>query len=189
MKIQVILGSAREERNGIKVFEWVKKLLSKHKEAEFEFIDLLEWNLPFYNDATSPLYAKSYDDPLITKWSKKIASADGYIIVTPEYNHGYPAVLKNALDHLYHEWVNKPVAFIGYGGSSGGSRAIEQLRQVVNELQMAPIRESILITAIWGAFDEKGDLKDSSHATKLEILMPQLLWWTKALKTARLQSS
>jgi NAD(P)H-dependent FMN reductase len=188
MKIQVIFGSTREGRQGEKVAQWFFKLASKRTDAEYEFIDLRDWQLPMFNNPHSPMTGKYVDD-IVKKWSKKINEADGYVIVTPEYNHGYPAVLKNALDHLYKEWNNKPIAFVGYGASAGGGRAIEQLRLVAAELHMASIRESILIPAIWDAFDETGNPKDISLSTKVDVLLDQLLWWSTALKEAREKKS
>jgi NAD(P)H-dependent FMN reductase len=114
-----------------------------------------------------------------------MAQGDGYVFVTPEYNFGYPAVLKNALDHIYHEWNNKPVGFVSYGGGAGGSRAVQQLRQVVVELQMAPIRAGIVIPFARRLFDESGGIKDEAYDGRANALLEQLLWWTRALKAAR----
>jgi len=130
-----------------------------------------------------------YPNNDVQKWANKVAEADGYIIVSPEYNHGYPAVLKNAFDHIYPEWNNKPVGFVSYG-NAGGARAIEQLRQVVVELQMAPIKHAIHIPSqVYLAIvrPQEGDtsnpfdmLKDNANS-----FLDQLIWWTKALKVAR----
>ncbi|KKW12939.1 MAG: NADPH-dependent FMN reductase [Candidatus Gottesmanbacteria bacterium GW2011_GWB1_49_7] len=125
-----------------KVAPWVLAEAKKHTEAEFELIDLRDWPLPFYNEPTSVTGLTKYSIPLAEKWSEKIRQGDGFLIVTPEYNHGYSAVLKNALDYLYTEWHRKPVAFVSYGGPVGGSRAVEQLRLVSIELKMVPVRES-----------------------------------------------
>jgi NAD(P)H-dependent FMN reductase len=187
LKLKIILGSTRQGRQGEKVYEWTKKLLTNNKAFETEFLDLKEWNLPFYDFATSPAMGKLEDD-LIQKWTKKIAEGDAYIIITPEYNHGYPGVLKNAMDFVYNEWNNKPVAFISYsGGPLGGIRAVEQLRQVVIELQMAPIRNGVHIPAIWQAFDETGNIKTENLAKSAESLFSQLEWWAKTLKAGRTQ--
>ncbi len=186
MKVQVILGSTRPQRQSEKVGKWVIEQISKNKEIEPELIDLRDWPLPFYNEVSGVSYLKgNFSIDLAKKWGKKIGEADGYIIVTPEYNHGYSAVLKNALDYAYVEWNNKPVAFVAYGGMVGGSRAVEQLRQVVIELQMAPIREAVYIPGVWAAFNEDGSPKDSTVNDSLNSLLVQLLWWATALKTAR----
>src|SRR5665213_1973426 len=142
--IQIILGSTREGRSGEKVAKWVAKHASARTDFTSEVLDLKEFNLPFFDSAKSP-GSSGIIAPAATAWSEAVAKGDGYIIVTAEYNHGYPAPLKNALDHLYKEWNNKPVAFVGYGGMAGGSRAVEQLRQVVAELRMISIRECVLI--------------------------------------------
>lgn len=128
-----------------------------------------------------------YTDETVARWAKKIAAADAYIAVTPEYNHGYSAVLKNAFDHLYHEWNNKPIGFLSYG-SVGGARSVEQLRQIAIELQMAPIRNAIYIANFWSLLDTNGQAKPGSFtslAENAEKLFSQLNWWAKALKTAR----
>ena len=183
-KIQIILGSTREGRNGEKVCKWITDIAKKNKETEYEVVDLKEWNLPMFNDPKPPIYGEySYD--YTKKWSKKISEADGYIIVTPEYNHGYPGVLKNALDLLYKEWNNKPVAFVSYGGYVGGSRAVEQLRLVAVELQMTPIREEVNIPFVWQAFDEKGEIINEHLNEKAEGMLKQLDIFTENMKSLR----
>jgi NAD(P)H-dependent FMN reductase len=187
MKIQVILGSTRPQRQSEKIGRWVLEQTSRDSALELELIDLKDWPLPFYQEESGLTSLKGeLSIDLAKKWQEKVKEADGYIIVTPEYNHGYSAILKNALDYAYYEWNNKPIAFVSYGGSAGGSRAVEQLRQVAIELQMAPIRDAIHIPAIWASFDEEGKLKDiEMYNEKLDGLIKQLLWWTKALKAAR----
>ncbi len=183
IKLQIILGSTRDVRLGGTVAQWALEQAMEHKEYQVELVDLKDWNLPMFNASESPATGK-YSLDLVKQWSKKIASADAYIVVTPEYNHGYPGVLKNAMDYLYKEWNNKPIAFVGYGGAAGGSRAVEQLRQVVIELQMAPIRESVVIPNIWSAFAD-GKPGSDAHGKKLDALLGQLHWWAEALKSAR----
>ncbi|MBI2670628.1 NAD(P)H-dependent oxidoreductase [Candidatus Woesearchaeota archaeon] len=185
IKVQIILGSTRQGRYGEKVFKWINDLASKRKDFKVESIDLKDWNIPFLNDPMPPSMGK-YSDTIVQKWAKKIEEADAYLIVTPEYNHGYSAVLKNALDVIYKEWTNKPITFVSYGGYVGGSRAVEQLRQVAVELQMAPIREAVFIPMIWQAFDENGKLKgEEDYNKRAESMLNQLIWWAKALKEAR----
>lgn len=182
-KIQIIIGSTRDERVGDKVAKWVYGIAKRREDFDVELIDLRDWNIPFFNDA-SPAFNPP-KKKIIKEWANKIAEADGYIFVTPEYNHGYPAVLKNALDYLYNEWNNKPVAFVAYGGTVGGSRAVEQLRLVAIELQMAPIREAVYIPLIWDALDESGNPKNKSLEKTANKMISSLLWWTKALNYAR----
>ena len=190
IKIQVILSTTRPGRRSEQIGKWVMSELSNNKEVEAELIDLKEWNLPFFDEAKSMMSIKDEEisSDLIRDWGKKIAEADGYIIVTAEYNHGYPAVLKNALDHAYYEWHNKPIAFVAYGATVGGSRAVEQLRQVAIELQMAPISEAIYIPNIWSKLDKDGNIKEENLRERFESMVKQLLWWTKALKEAREKS-
>jgi len=107
------------------------------------------------------------------------------VLVTPEDNHGYPAALKNALDHVFHPWRRKPVSFVGYGGPGGGVRAVEQLRQVVVELEMVPLRHQVAIPRAYMAFDDRGDLRDAWHAADAERLLDELAWWAGVLRTAR----
>jgi NAD(P)H-dependent FMN reductase len=125
-----------------------------------------------------------YSIELAKEWSKKIAPMDAFIIVTPEYNHGYPAVLKNALDYLYAEWNEKPVAFVSYG-SVGGARVVEQLRLVVAELRMADIRESLHIMRVSSLITDCIFKPEEFHEKKTAAMLAQLDWWAKALKTAR----
>lgn len=184
VSIHVILGSAREGRAGENVFSWLKTELAKREDMRFTFIDLRDWPLPFLDDPNSAPMRKDREQ-LVKKWSETIRKADGYMFVTPEYNHGYSSVLKNALDHLYEEWNNKPVAFVSYGGTAGGSRSAEQLKQVAIELQMAPMHEQVVIPLIWQAFDAQGNFLDKNAQKKLPEMLDQLLWWATALKNAR----
>lgn len=181
MKIQIIFGSTRDGRKGEVVANWIYGLTKQRKDVDFEYIDLKEWNLPFYNDPINPSSGE-YSYTYTKKWSAKIAEGDGYIIVTPEYNHGYPASLKNALDLLYKEWNGKPVAFVSYGGSAGGARAVEQLRQVVLELQMIPIYEAISLVRFFKLFDEQGNLLEDRYNLSANNLLDSLIKWVKKLK-------
>lgn len=185
IKIEVIIGSTREGRFGDKPAKWIFDMLSKKERVEAELIDLRDWPLPFFNEAVSPsMNQGKYANELAAKWAEKVGEADGYIIVTPEYNHGYSAVLKNAIDYVYNEWNNKPVAFVGYG-SMGGARAIEQLREVAVELQMTPIRSAVHIPGFWNYLDENSNLKTGSFDKAAEGMIDQLIWWAQALKSAR----
>ncbi len=160
-KIQIIIGSTREGRVGDKVGNWLFELAQQRKDFQAELVDLKEWNLPLFNDPNSP-GTGNYSYDYTKKWSQKISEGDAYILVTCEYNHGYPASLKNALDHLYKEWNGKPVGFVSYGGIAAGTRAVEQLRQVVQELHMIPSHDEVNIPFVWQAFDGEGKLKDSA---------------------------
>lgn len=145
LKIQIIIGSTRKGRFGEKPARYAFDELGKKEGVEAEVVDLRDWPLPFFDEASSPMrLAGNYESDLAKKWAAKIGEADGYIMTAAEYNHGYTAVLKNAIDWVYREWNDKPVGFIGYG-SVGGSRAIEQLRQVVIQLKMRPISNAVHI--------------------------------------------
>jgi len=143
--IQIIIGSTREGRFSEKPARYMYVELGKRTDVQAELIDLRDWPLPFFDQSVTPSYKKEpYPHEIVERWSAKVGEADGYIIVTPEYNHGYPAVLKNALDWVFKEWAHKPVGFVSYG-SAGGARSVEQLRQVVIELSLVPLRPAIHI--------------------------------------------
>ena len=145
LTMHVIIGSTRQNRFSEKPARYIFDELKKKENIQVELIDLRDWPLPFYDEVISPAVNKgNYASELGKKWAAKVGEADGYIMVTPEYNHGYSAVLKNALDWVFPEWNGKPVGFVSYG-NAGGARAIEQLRQVVIELEMVPIRSAIHI--------------------------------------------
>ncbi|MGI0141909.1 MAG: NADPH-dependent FMN reductase [Candidatus Micrarchaeales archaeon] len=195
IKIKVILGSTRPGRFGDKPAHWILGELKKLDNVDPELLDLKEYPMPFFDQPISPAYGPGkYSDPVIQKWSDKIKEADAFIIVTPEYNHSYSAVLKNALDSVYHEWGKKSVGFVSYG-SVGGARAIEQLRQVVIELQMVPIRHSIHIP--WDIYMNAAKepippnpavfdaLRVGRAGDKVQMFFDQLIWFAKALKNAR----
>lgn len=190
LNIIIILASVREGRFGDKPAAWIMQHAKQTPELEVELLDLKDFPMPFFHDPVSPSMKKTpYTHPEVMRWTAKIAEADAFIIVTPEYNHGYPASLKNAMDWVYQEWNNKPVAFVAYGGV-GGARCVEQLRQVAVELQMAPVRNAIDIT-----FDYMMKAFQDANIDPLELLKPfddkakgmieQLVWWATALKNAR----
>ncbi|MFI5240642.1 MAG: NADPH-dependent FMN reductase [Candidatus Saccharimonadia bacterium] len=146
-KLKVILGSTRDGRVGLKVANWVIEQLTEIPNAEAELLDLKELNLPFLTDSVHPMMrGASYPDSLVQAWSNKISEADAFLILTPEYNHSFPGVLKNAIDLLYSEWSGKPVGFVGYSGvSSSAVRAVSQLIPVVMNLGMIPVPPSTQI--------------------------------------------
>lgn len=183
--ILVVLGSTRHGRQGDKVARWLMSRLQPRSDATFELADLREVALPFFDSPVGPAYGSVAADAL--EWAAQVSSADGFIFVTPEYNHGYPAALKNAIDHLYREWGHKPAAIVNYGGYGGGYRAAEQLRQVIVELKAVPIREQVGIPAIWAAFDETGEPRIGALDAALATMVGELVWWANALIPAREQ--
>jgi NAD(P)H-dependent FMN reductase len=193
LKILAILGSTRQGRYADKPARWILDQLNQAPGIDAELVDLRDWPLPFFDQAVSPAWSPAPpSDALVAAWSAKIAAADGFVVVAPEYNHGYSAVLKKALDWLYREWNHKPVAFVSYGGV-GGARAVEQLRQVAVELKMAPTRTAVHVPAdVFMATMKAGVpkaaqrysatpwLKDAAAA-----IVGGLTWWGHALRSAR----
>lgn len=177
LNVQIILGSTRQGRTSDKIGRAVKKMLDKNGMIhDVEIIDLRDYNLPFLNDEVAPASREVITDPILKKWSDKILQADAFIIIVPEYNSGYPGVLKNALDSLYKEWNNKPVALIGYsGGPSGASNALAQLRQVILALQMIPVETTIKIPSAWKAFDSKGNMENKNFESELNRMVSDLI--------------
>jgi NAD(P)H-dependent FMN reductase len=155
-KIQIILGSTRQGRIGRSIADWVTEVAKKNTDAEFELVDLADWKLPLFDEPTSPMMGRR-DSEHSSKWSEQISKADGFIFVTPEYNHSFPAALKNALDYLNAEWANKPVALVSYG-FAGGTRAIESLHPVLAELLLRPVKPNVNITIGMNNYSETGQL-------------------------------
>ncbi|MGD0328096.1 MAG: NAD(P)H-dependent oxidoreductase [Minisyncoccia bacterium] len=198
LKIYVIIGSTRQNRFSEKPARYLYEELKKKKDIQAELIDLRDWPLPFFDEPMGPSMLKgNYSHELAKKWAAKVGEADGYIIVTPEYNHGYPAVLKNALDWVYTEWNKKPVGFVSYG-SVGGARSVEQLRQVVVELQMVPIRNAIHIPGdvYVAVMNEKvpvnpelfKPLRSGMGGDRVEMFFNELIAIAGMLKTLRTQA-
>lgn len=183
-RIQVILGSTREGRAGDKVARWFVDLAAQRSDVEIELVDLRDFPLPFFDSPVSPKRALS-DDPRVRAWAAKVDEADGYVFVTPEYNYGYPAVLKNAVDHIYYQWNDKPVGFVGYGGVAGGIRAVQQLRQVVVELGLAQVRTQVLIPKVFAAFDDAGQPVDAMHAKTAAALLDEVADWARMFQARR----
>ncbi|MGH9175480.1 MAG: NADPH-dependent FMN reductase [Vicinamibacterales bacterium] len=182
-QILTILGSTREGRFGETVAGWFNQIAAAREDIEARPVDLRDYDLPFFDAARSPSSGVIAEEA--REWADLVGGADGYVIITPEYNRGYPAVLKNALDHLYAEWNNKPVGFVSYGGSAGGSRSVEQLRLVAIELQMAPIREGVVIPMARANFNEQGQPTNAALNDRANSMLNQLAWWARTLKTAR----
>lgn len=195
IKIKVIVGSTRQNRFSEKPAQWIFEEAEKMEGVEVEMLDLRDYPMPFFDEPTSPsMLGGKYSNEVVKKWAEKITDGDAFIVITPEYNHGYSAVLKNAFDVIYPEWNKKPIGFVSYG-SALGARAVEQLRQVAIELQMAPIRNAIHIPfdIFLAAMMGKGPvgnemfkpISDNPMGDKLKIFFDDILWWAKALKKAR----
>ena len=143
-RIGIILGSTRPGRNGEQVARWVHEIATQRNDADFELVDLLDYKLPHLDEPVPPSMGQ-YSQPHTLEWAAKIASFDGFVIVTPEYNHSTSGALKNAIDFLFAEWNNKAVGFVSYG-SVGGARAVEHLRLVAGELMMADVRSQVALS-------------------------------------------
>lgn len=183
LKILVILGSVREGRMAAPLGNWVIAVGAGRDDLDLELVDLKEWDLPFYPHAKAPA-AGNYTDAKQIAWGEKIGGADGFILIAPEYNHGIPAVLKNALDTVYAEWNRKPVSFVAYGGM-GGARSVEQLTMVSRELQMAPLEGALHLQGIWARREGERFHADERETSRLGHLFDELAWWGKALRAAR----
>lgn len=183
-KIGIITGSTRPGRNSLQVAEWVKGIADKRGDAEYEVVDLAEYNLPMYNEPISAAYSQDYQTPEAIPWSKKIAELDGYVFITPEYNHGVTSALKNAIDYLYVEWNNKAAGIVSYG-SSGGVRAAEALRVIMAELQIASVRSHTAMS-LFTDFVNMSEFKPAEvHEPSVSMMLDQVNAWTNALAPLR----
>lgn len=162
MKVGIIVGSIREGRKGEAVARWVESLTDKREDADFEIVDLKAFDVPPLSSPTHPMAAnRSYDDAGVQRWSEAIAACDAYVFVTPEYNHGVPGALKNAVDSLGSEWVGKAIGFVSYG-SALGSRAVEQWRQIVANFSMVDVRAQVALS-IFTDLAEDGTVQSSER--------------------------
>ncbi|MFD3523104.1 NADPH-dependent FMN reductase [Streptomyces sp. NPDC058653] len=183
LKIAVILGSTRPGRNGEAVAKWAQEIASQRSDAEFELVDIADFKLPHLDEAIPPSLGQ-YANAHTLAWAEKIASFDGYLFVTPEYNHSTSGALKNAIDFLYGEWNNKAAAFISYG-SVGGTRAVEHLRLIMSELQVATVRAQVALTLATD-FENYSVFTPGDHQkAALDTTLDQLVSWSKALQTVR----
>jgi NAD(P)H-dependent FMN reductase len=181
IRIGVILGSTRPNRNGEQVAAWVHDLAARRSDAEFELIDLRDHPLPFLEEP--PLFGR-YRNPDVQRWAAVVGSFDGFVLVTPEYNHSTSAVLKNALDCVYPEWNNKAVGLVSYGGA-GGARAAEQLRLVCGALQMADVAHQVTLSLLT-EFENHSVFRPGDDATTtLAAMLDQVVAWSTALAPLR----
>lgn len=174
--IKIILGSTREGRMSDKIGLAIKHMADKRSDVSLEILDLRDYTLPLYYEPNSASQRKEITDPAVKKWSDVIKKADGFILVVPEYNRSYPAVLKNALDMLYKEWNGKPVALVGYsGGNKGGIYAVTHMKDVVEELKMKLVSTKLLIPAAWKAFNARGQLEDVQSEKTVNTMIDELV--------------
>jgi NAD(P)H-dependent FMN reductase len=182
-RIGIILGSTRPNRNGEQVARWVYNIASQRTDAEFELVDLRDYPLPHLDEPLPPSMGQ-YQNEHTRQWAAKIASFDGFVFVTPEYNHSTSGVLKNAIDFLYAEWNNKAVGFVSYG-AVGGARAAEHLRLVGGELQMADVRQQVALSLLT-EFENFSVFKPGDYnRAALDTLLDQVIAWSGALEALR----
>jgi NAD(P)H-dependent FMN reductase len=182
-RIGIIVGSTRPNRNGEQVAKWAYDIAARRADAQFELVDLRDYPLPHLDEPLPPAFGQ-YQNDHTRKWAATIASFDGFVIVTPEYNHGTSGVLKNAIDYLYAEWANKAVGFVSYG-AVGGARAAEHLRLVAGELQMADVRQQVTLSLATD-FENYTVLKPGDHhLPALTTLLDQVVAWSTALAPLR----
>ena len=182
-KIGIILGSTRPNRNGEQVAKWVADIATKRTDATFELVDLRDYPLPHLDEGIPPSLGQ-YENDHTKKWAQKIASFDGFVMVTPEYNHSTSGVLKNAIDYLFAEWNNKAVGFVSYG-SVGGARAAEHLRLIAGELQMADVRQQVALS-LATEFENYRVFKPGEYnIAALDTLLDQVVAWSRALAPLR----
>lgn len=183
LKIGIIVGSTRPGRKARDVADWVQSVAAKRQDAIYEVVDIADFDLPLLDEPVPPSMDQ-YSKPHTFRWAERIGEFDGFVFVTPEYNHSTSGALKNALDFLYKEWNNKVAGFVSYG-SAGGARAVEHLRAIAAELQMATVRAQVL-------FYLDRDFKDysifnpqSRHETDLNTMLDQLTEWARSLESVR----
>ena len=182
-RIGIILGSTRPGRNGEAVAKWVLDVAKQRTDAEFELVDLLDYNLPHYDEPVPPSIGQ-YTHPHTQEWARTIGSFDGFVIVTPEYNHSTSGALKNAIDFLYREWNNKAVGFVSYG-SVGGARAVEHLRLIAGELQMADVRAQVTLSLATDFENYSVFQPKAQHVAALGTVLDQTVAWSSALAPLR----
>jgi len=183
LKIAIIIGSTRPGRNGEAVAKWVYQIAQRRSDAEFELVDIKDFNLPLLDEPVPPSIGQ-YSKAHTKVWAAKIGSFDGYVFVTPEYNHGISGALKNAIDFLFREWNDKAAGFVSYGGA-GGARVVEQLRLVLAEVQMATVRNQVLLS-LFTDFENFSVFKPHArHEGEVTTMLDQLTGWAGALKAFR----
>jgi NAD(P)H-dependent FMN reductase len=184
LKIAVITGSTRPGRKNESVAHWVYGLALTRSDAEFELVDIKDYNLPLLDEPAPPILAR-YSQPHTKVWAAKIAEFDAYVFVSPEYNHGPSAALKNAIDHLFREWNNKAAGFVSYGGA-GGARAVEHLRLILANLMVATVQSQVMLPSFTD-FDDSGAFRPAPrHEQEVHAMLDQVVAWGEALRSVRI---
>jgi NAD(P)H-dependent FMN reductase len=185
--LQIIIASTRPGRVGLPVAEWFQHAAVEHGGFEVELIDLAEVNLPFFDEPNHPRLRK-YEHQHTRDWSATIERGDAFVVVTPEYNYGFNAVLKNAIDFLHQEWAHKPIGFVSYGGVAAGTRAVQMLKQVVTTLKIVPVTASVNIPFVAQFLDDEGTLQPNDVMTgAAKLMLDEILPLANALAPLRNQ--
>jgi NAD(P)H-dependent FMN reductase len=183
LRVAIIIGSTRPNRNSEAVSKWIYGIAKRRSDAEFELVDILEFNLPLLDEPIPPSMGQ-YSKEHTKRWSEKINSFDAFVFVTPEYNHSFSAALKNAIDFLFREWNNKAAGFVSFG-SAGGVRAVEQLRLVMAEVKVATVRAQVYLS-LFTDFESFSTFKPAPfHENIANTMFDEVVEWGKALKTVR----
>lgn len=184
IRVAVILGSTRPQRNGEAVAKWVYEVAKNRTDGEFEYVDIKDYNLPLLDEPIPPSLGQQSNEH--TKaWAAKINSFDAFVFVTAEYNHGIPGALKNAIDFLFKEWNNKVAGFVSYGGGALGTRAVEHLRLVMAELQVATVRNQVSLS-LFTDFENFSKFKPAQFQEMyVNSMLDQVIAWGGALQTLR----
>lgn len=183
IKLAIIIGSTRPGRNAQAVAQWVYEIARQRNDVDVELVDIQDFHLPLLDEPVPPSMGQ-YSKPHTKAWAAKIDSFDAFVFVTPEYNHGPSAALKNAIDFLYREWNNKAAGFVSYG-SAGGTRAVEQLRQVMGELQVADVRAQVTLSLFTDFENFSKFTPAQRHEASVNDMLDQVVAWGGALRTLR----
>jgi NAD(P)H-dependent FMN reductase len=187
LKIGIILGSTRPNRNGEAVATWVLEQVKGRTDARYELVDIKDYDLPLLDEPIPPSQGQ-YSQPHTRRWAEKIGSLDAFVFITPEYNHSTSGALKNALDFLYSEWNNKAAGFVSYG-SAGGARAVEALRLIMAELQIADVRAQVMFSLFTDFRNFSQFEPDARHEPDLDAMLKQVVSWGTALKKLRTETA
>lgn len=178
LKVAVIIASTREGRFAPTIADWFTGQTAQRQDLAVDVIDLAEARLP--DELTER------PGPEVAEFGARIDAADAFVVITPEYNHSFPASLKTAIDWHYEEWRAKPVGFVSYGGLSGGLRAVEHLRQVFAELHAVTVRDAVSFHGVWSCFDASGEPVDPTvPETAAKAMLDQLTWWGRTLRDGK----
>jgi NAD(P)H-dependent FMN reductase len=184
VRVAIITGSTRPGRNNLAVASWVYREAKKRKDAEFELVDIADYDLPLLDEPMPPMLGQ-YTHAYTRIWSEKIKAFDAYVFVTPEYNHGTSGALKNAIDYLCREWQNKAAGFVSYGGHGNGVRAVEHLRLVMAELMVATVRAQVALS-LFTDFEGFRTFKPGpQRESEVHTMLDQVITWGRALKAVR----